>query len=227
MLFHFSKVHVFLVSLVAVGLLVGSQVARAEDDPDSLDAKLNSGITVVAKGLDGKLGKIAIMDFPSTEGGVTGLSSYISNTATNQLINQSRDVVDRVTFEKALKEQKLQQSSLVDSKTAARVGKLAGAKFLMLGNYNRLPRTLKVTIRVLSVETAQFVSAQEVNVPMNGDNTELVNSLIKQRGTEAGNVSLEAPPSEAPALSPTKAVESEKKNKLKKVPDDDTATEAP
>jgi TolB-like protein len=224
--FPFSKLYVFMVSLVAVGSLMGSLATRADEDSDSLDSKLNSGITVVAKGLDGKMGKIAIMDFPSTEGGINGLSSYISNTATNQLINQSREVVDRVTFEKALKEQKLQQSSLIDSKTAARVGKLAGAKFLMLGNYNRLPRSLKITIRLLSVETAQFISAQEVSVPMNGDNTELVNSLIKQRGTEVGNVSLEAPPSDSPAATPTKPVETGK-TKSKKSQDDDATAEAP
>lgn len=200
-------------ALLSASLLLsvtfGPSLSVADDD-DSFDSKLNASLATVAKAIDGKTGKIAIMDFPSQEGKITGLSSYISNRATNQLINLGRDVVDRVTLEKALREQKLQQSSLMDAKTAARVGKLAGAQYLLLGNFIRLPRTLNVTIRILSVESAQFVSAQEAVVSMNGDNTELINSLQALKGTESGNVTLEAPASSAQAPAAKKSAPEKK-----------------
>ena len=194
---------------------MATSIALAEDD-DSFDGKINAALTALAKGLDGKQGKVAIMDFPSQEGKINGLSSYISNRATNQWINSGREVVDRVTLEKVLREQKLQQSTLMDSKTAAKVGRLAGAKFLMLGNFVRLPRAMNVTLRILSVESAQFTSAQEVSIPMNGDNTELINDLVAKTGSESGNVSLEgvAPTS---ASVPTSAKVEPKKSAKKKV----------
>jgi len=193
-----------LVCLVA--LTVVSAVGAAQD-ADSFDVMLNGAVGTVAKSLSGKVGKVAVMDFPSFEGKVTGLSNYISNRTSNQFVGAGREVVDRALLERIVKEQKLQQSALMDPATAAKIGKLAGAKYFVVGNYARLPRTTNLTIRLLSVETGQFLSAQEISIPMNGDNSEQMNALLQMSGTVAQAPSLDdksAGDSDAGATAPVK-----------------------
>jgi hypothetical protein len=189
-------------AILAVVLTFWAKPASAQDDDATFDTQLNATLTQVAKSLDGKTGKVAVMDFPSLEGNINGLSSYIANRAGNQLINSNKEVVDRNVLAKVIKELKLQQSALMDSKTAAKVGRLAGAKFFLLGNFTRLPRAMSITVRVLNVETAQFVGAQEVSIPMTGANTELVNSLMKMSGTEVPTTNLDATADSSGAAAP-------------------------
>jgi TolB-like protein len=72
-------------------------------------------------------------------------------------------IVERDRLEAVLKELKLGQSSKFDSDTAAKVGKLLGAKFLVLGGYFDLAGTLRIDARVVEVETGKIVESSGVN----------------------------------------------------------------
>src|SRR5436190_1304216 len=66
-------------------------------------------------------------------------------------------VVDRKDLAKVLAEQTLSLQGLVSPDQAARIGKLAGAQFVIGGRVFRLADRAFVVVRVISVETARFV----------------------------------------------------------------------
>jgi hypothetical protein len=128
-------------------------------------------------------GRVAVLDFPSLQGVQTGLSLHIANKILTGLIKGGRNVVDRATLERVLNEQKLQQNALVDQTTAAKVGKLAGAGVIILGNYTKVSDTLTITLRALSVESGQFVGVQESEIELSGKNETFVNELLKAKAS--------------------------------------------
>jgi len=74
-------------------------------------------------------------------------------------------VVERARLKTVLEEQKLGASGKVDAATAARLGKLLGARALVLGSYFDLAGTLRVDARVVEVETGKIVRSVGVNGP--------------------------------------------------------------
>jgi|SRR5450631_271471 len=72
-------------------------------------------------------------------------------------------VVERTRLAALLEEQKLGQSGKIDPASAARIGKLLGARFLVLGNYFDLASSMRIDARVIEVETGKIVRAVGVN----------------------------------------------------------------
>jgi TolB-like protein len=72
-------------------------------------------------------------------------------------------VVERARLKALLDEQKLGRSGKLDAGTAARVGKLLGARFLVVGSYFDLAEAMRVDARVVEVETGKIVRAVGAN----------------------------------------------------------------
>lgn len=72
-------------------------------------------------------------------------------------------VVERTQLQAVMDELKLGHSSVVDKDTSARVGKLLGAEYLVLGSYFSLAGTLRVDARLVKVETGEVVHASGAN----------------------------------------------------------------
>ncbi|HOX48042.1 MAG TPA: CsgG/HfaB family protein [Spirochaetia bacterium] len=68
--------------------------------------------------------------------------------------------VERRQLEKALAEQALSLSGVVDEATAARAGRVAGARFVLLGSVSFVAGQARVSCRVIDAETAELVYAQ-------------------------------------------------------------------
>lgn len=66
-------------------------------------------------------------------------------------------LVERVQLEAVMDELKLAQTRAIDGATAAKVGKLLGARYLVLGGYFELAGSLRVDVRVVRVETGTVV----------------------------------------------------------------------
>lgn len=66
-------------------------------------------------------------------------------------------LVERLQLESVLAELELGSSRSIDSKTAAKVGKLLGAHYLVMGGYFALAGSLRVDARVVHVETGRLV----------------------------------------------------------------------
>lgn len=128
------------------------------------------------------------------------------------------DVVERTRLQEVLNELDLGHSGVVDPATAARVGKVLGARWLVLGSYFELLGTLQVSAKLVEVETSAIVHAQvERDKPRAF--TELEGKLAKGlREALTSQTSPEAPPAtrrdrrgdrgsaDAAEASPTQAV---------------------
>jgi TolB-like protein len=72
-------------------------------------------------------------------------------------------VVERDRIEEVLAELKLGASGKVDARTAAKAGKLLGARYLVLGGYFDLAGALRVDARIVEVETGKVVKSLGAN----------------------------------------------------------------
>ena len=80
-----------------------------------------------------RLREVAVLPFDGKGG--QGFAAEIEGTIASINIGDKQyfNLVDRVRLEKLISEMKLSQSALVDSNTAARVGRLVGAKGIYTG----------------------------------------------------------------------------------------------
>lgn len=72
-------------------------------------------------------------------------------------------MVERTQLQAILNELELGHSGQVDPETAAQVGKLLGAEYMVLGTYFEMMGTLRIDARLVKVETGEIVYAAGVN----------------------------------------------------------------
>ena len=72
-------------------------------------------------------------------------------------------MVERTQLQAILNELDLGHSGKVDPDTAAQVGKLLGAEYMVLGTYFEMMGTLRMDARLVRVETGEIVFAKGVN----------------------------------------------------------------
>lgn len=93
------------------------------------------------------------------------LSAAFSDTLTSAL-SQVNDLIltERGELKKLLEEQKLGQTGIIDPETAARTGKILGARTAVLGAYNRIGEKVRATCRFVDVNTGEVDKIHIVKV---------------------------------------------------------------
>lgn len=88
----------------------------------------------------------------------------IAQMLTTDLVGAGQaKIVERVQLQAVLDELKLGHSAVADKDTSAKVGKLLGAEYLLMGSYFSLAGTLRVDARLVKVETGEIVHANGAN----------------------------------------------------------------
>ena len=72
-------------------------------------------------------------------------------------------VVERSRLQEILDELELGHAGVTDPDTAAKLGKLLGAEWMLLGSYFELLGTLRIDARLVKVETGEILHAHGVN----------------------------------------------------------------
>ena len=93
--------------------------------------------------------------------------------------NPAARVVDRTVLRELLDEQDLGASGRVDPETAARIGQIVGAKYMVLGGFVDLFGDMRVDIRIVSVETSEVINVAKAN-----DKREDLYGLVVQVGSD-------------------------------------------
>lgn len=70
-------------------------------------------------------------------------------------------VVERSKLQNIMDELDLGHTGVSDPNTAAKVGKMLGARYMMFGSYLELFGTLRIDARIVDVETSQIIAAQQ------------------------------------------------------------------
>jgi TolB-like protein len=90
-------------------------------------------------------------DFDALRRGIAGM--LISELSQNGSVR----LVDRDQIQKLLDEQGLATAERVDAATAAKIGKLVGARYLIAGTFIDLYGDFRVDARIIDVETSEIV----------------------------------------------------------------------
>lgn len=93
-------------------------------------------------------------DFDALERGIAGM--MISELAQNPAAR----VVEREQIQRLLDEQNLGAQGRVDPQTAAKVGKLVGARYVILGNFIDFYGDFRVDVRLVNTETSEIVKTE-------------------------------------------------------------------
>jgi len=100
---------------------------------------------------------VAVLQFKNLCGDATidWLGYGFAESLCTKLSNVSGIVlVERDQLSKALKELQLQDTAVVDPKTAGKLGKVVGAKYVIVGSYQKAGDSLKADARRVEVETS-------------------------------------------------------------------------
>jgi TolB-like protein len=75
---------------------------------------------------------------------------------------QALQVIERAQLQQLLEEMKLGQAGLIDEKSAVQVGRLLGAKHLLLGSFvHMFGGKMRIDARIVEVETGLTIKAEE------------------------------------------------------------------
>ena len=122
-----------------------SAQARAQDS--------RPGIAVMPFDNGGSYGQ-GKEDFDALQKGIAGM--LISELAQNPAAR----VVEREEIQKLVEEQNLGASGRVDAQSAAKVGKLVGARYVVLGTFIDFYGDFRVDARLVNVETSEIVKVE-------------------------------------------------------------------
>lgn len=99
---------------------------------------------------------------------VSGMAKEVDYFTHHLIMALSRDknfkLVERQYIETVLKEQDLQLSDLVDEKTCVQIGRLAGAKVLLMGNLFHKSNHYEIFLKMIKVETAEVLSVTKLKL---------------------------------------------------------------
>ena len=133
---------VMVLSLVVPALLGAQQ--RQDTRP---------GIAVLPFNNGGSYGQ-GKEDFDALERGIAGM--MISELSANPAAR----VVERQEIQRLLDEQNLGAQGRVDAATAAKIGKLVGARYMVLGTFVDFYGDFRVDVRLINTETSEVVKTE-------------------------------------------------------------------
>lgn len=111
---------------------------------------------------DGNRAVLAVLafDYSGKDAALEPLAQGLAQMLISDLSTLSRvQVVERAKIQELIKEQKLATDGHVDARTAARIGKLLGARYLVLGSYFGLMKQMRIDARLVEVQTGKVLAS--------------------------------------------------------------------
>lgn len=123
---------------------------------------------------------LAIMDF-KTVGDSEELgkgAAEILRTAFVETRNYT--VIERGMLEEVLKEQKISVSGIVDSNTAVNIGKIIGARIVVVGSVVKIGKSYTLNIRFVDVQTSEVLLGEKLTTMNKEDIPRLCSEIVKK-----------------------------------------------
>lgn len=110
------------------------------------------------------------------------LGESFSESLTTSLSQRGQlSLIERSQLELILQEQGFSQSALSDESQAPRLGKILGARKLLIGSYQQVGQTLQIQARLVDVETGQIAEGQAVQIEGPIDNLFALQARLAER----------------------------------------------
>jgi TolB-like protein len=117
----------------------------------------------------GEAGKktVAIVDFNDLQGNVMELGRFLSEELSVAISSSGKgfEVVDRVHLKAILKEHKLSFTGLINKESAQKLGQIAGVDALITGTITPFGDSVRITVKILDINTAKLIGAVTANIP--------------------------------------------------------------
>ena len=146
---------------------------------------------------------IAIIDFEGI-----GVNEQEARSLTQRLTSEMiklevYQVLERSEMKRLLDEQKFQSSGCVNTQCAVDIGKILGAKYMVVGSVNKVGRTFSIDARMIDVETSEsYISAIY-------DYTGEIDLLLKQGMAMVANQLCELEVNSIPLIDENKLIKKE------------------
>jgi len=183
-------------------LLVGQNLAIAyENELKQLSTKLAESIA--------KSGKksVAVMDFSDLQGNVTDGGRFLAEEFTVNLAESDKGfkVIERSRLSTILVEHKLASTGIIDPNTAKKLGQIAGVDSIVTGIVTPLGENVRLSVKVLAVDTAEIIGAASGDIQISKPLQELFGK--KQIQLQSPSEPNSQNPSESPPTLPIKRIE--------------------
>ena len=177
---------------VAVLVAVATGSALAQDT--------RPGIAVLSFENGGSYGKEK-EDFDALRKGIAAM--LISELAQNKNVR----LVDRGEIQRLLDEQGLAVADRVDRETAAKIGKLVGARYMIAGTFIDLYGDFRIDARIINVETGEILKVVRSDPKLRDrrDMSRMIQSVAERIMVDANLPPLPAGTAQRPAV-PTEAL---------------------
>lgn len=109
--------------------------------------------------------KVAVLDFTTSDDAHQELAIAVANTLQTKLVSLKKYtmIVRGENLKKAMEELALQQTGIVDEKTAVKVGEYIGAKFVITGSVTKPGSFYNVNAMLIDVENGTALNAASIN----------------------------------------------------------------
>jgi TolB-like protein/TM2 domain-containing membrane protein YozV len=155
--------------MLPLGLFFNATDLRADEESAAL-----SGVRELA----GQIGKslrdsthitrrVAVIDFEdlTTKSEELNLGKALSEMLTTEILKSGEyEVVERSQLNGVMRELRLGLAGIIDSSTAKEVGRIIGADAIIGGSVTEIGNYFSISARVIDVETARILTAQEMEI---------------------------------------------------------------
>jgi TolB-like protein len=129
---------------------------------------------------------VAVLDFRAVGGPEQRVAEAVAENLRNALVqHQQFTVIERTQIQQVLKEQSFTQTGLADSAQAAAVGRLLGARLVVVGSVTQLGGTYTINARFIDVATGQVTEARSLKTDREADLAGVVDALALALGGKA------------------------------------------
>ena len=137
--------------------------------------------TIIDKSAKANRKNLAVIDFTDLQGGTTELGRFLADELSSELSDNTRglEIIDRSNLRSILVEHKFSMSGLVNPKTIKALGKFSGVDALVIGTVTPFGDSVRVSLKVISTETAKVVASAKVDIPRTKAIEELLSREIK------------------------------------------------
>jgi len=116
--------------------------------------------------------RVAVIDFESINVSEAEAKALSQNLTSEIIALDKYTVVERSAMKRIMDEQKFQHSGCVDTQCAVELGKILGAKYIIVGSVGKVGKTFSIDARMIEVETGE--SYQSANYKHKGEIDDLL-----------------------------------------------------
>ena len=113
---------------------------------------------------------IAIIDFEGISVSEADAKALTQRLTSEMIKLELYQVLERSEMKRLLDEQKFQYSGCVDLKCAVELGKMLGAKYMVVGTISKLGKTFTLDSRLISVESSEAYGSGQYSTDVSIDN---------------------------------------------------------